>query len=78
MVQCVLRISPVGLASAPDLLGVNLDAEREDFDLIDMPQSELSPPFKTLSPYSRERGGPPRKTPTVRFPDHHAILAPDM
>ena len=45
MVRCVLRISPVGLASGPDLLGVNLDADREDFDLIDMAPVELSPPF---------------------------------
>ena len=37
MVRCVLRISSVGLASAPDLPGVNLDADSEEFDLLDMP-----------------------------------------
>ena len=47
MVRCVLRISPVGLARAPDLLGVNLDTDREDFDLLDMPH-----PVGAISPFS--------------------------
>ena len=30
-------LTSVGLASAPDLPGVNLDADSEEFDLLDMP-----------------------------------------
>ena len=48
MVRCVLRISPVGLASAPDLLGVNLDTDREDFDLLDMPSRSNLPLSRPL------------------------------
>ena len=40
-------ISPMGLARAPDLLGVNLDTDREDFDLLDMPH-----PVGAISPFS--------------------------
>ena len=56
MVRCVLRISPVGLASAPDLLGVNLDADREDFDLLDTPVGVISPFGEALPLDSRVRG----------------------
>ena len=48
MVRCVLRISSVGLARAPDLLGMNLDTNREDFDLLDMAQSDNLPLSEAL------------------------------
>ena len=48
MVRCVLRISPVDLARAPDLLGMNFDTNREDFDLLDMAQSDNLPLSEAL------------------------------
>ena len=46
-------ISPMGLARAPDLLGMNFDTNREDFDLLDMAQSDNLPPFRGSAPYTR-------------------------
>lgn len=53
MVRCVLRISPVDLARAPDLLGMNFDTNREDFDLLDMAQSDNLPLSEAL-PLTRD------------------------
>ena len=49
VVRCVLRISPVGLVSALDLLGVNLDAEREDLTFSTCPSRSDLPLFSGLS-----------------------------